>query len=137
SVAWCNQFCFSGYHNYIVYSTVSKTISFKCLASLFSMYFSQLVFICFFRYARLSYFVVGLMLALFIPTTVWLKITSGIATSSVIILNLYSAGHIPLSFLGDQFLLISVGIGTALLFNLYMPSLDKHLIAKQKQLEHN
>src|SRR5699024_11608484 len=54
-----------------------------------------------------------------------------------IILNLYSAGHIPLSFLGDQFLLISVGIGTALLFNLYMPSLDKHLIAKQKQLEHN
>lgn len=99
------------------------------LASLFSFVFFE----------TLGYhiIVVGLMLALFIPTTVWLKITPGIATSSVIILNLYSAGHIPLSFLGDQFLLISVGIGTALLFNLYMPSLDKHLIAKQKQLEHN
>src|SRR5699024_11748058 len=39
-------------------------------------------------------FVVGLMLAVFIPTTVWLKITQGITTSSVIIINLYGAQHI-------------------------------------------
>ncbi|RDW19136.1 hypothetical protein CWR48_08795 [Oceanobacillus arenosus] len=77
----------------------------------------------------------GMMLIAFIPTTVFLHITSGIATSSVIILNLYSASSNPTSFLMQQFLLIIIGIGTALLLNLYMPSLDKILEDKQKELE--
>lgn len=80
-------------------------------------------------------FVVGLMLAVFIPTTVWLKITQGITTSSVIIINLYGAQHISYAFLFDQFLLIIVGIGVGLLVNLYMPSMDKRLKEMQRQLE--
>ncbi|MEC5422314.1 aromatic acid exporter family protein [Virgibacillus sp. C22-A2] len=80
--------------------------------------------------------VIGIMLFLFIPTTVLLKITPGIATSSVIILNLYSASSISLTFFMDQFILIIVGIGTGLLLNLYMPSLDNKLKDKQKQVEH-
>jgi uncharacterized membrane protein YgaE (UPF0421/DUF939 family) len=66
-----------------------------------------------------------------------LKITQGIATSSVIILNLYSASGIDLNFLTDQFVLIIVGIGTGLLLNLYMPSLDKKLKNKQNRVESN
>ncbi len=81
--------------------------------------------------------VIGLMLAVFIPVTVFLKITPGIATSSVIILNLYSAAGISPSFIVDQFLIIIIGIGTGLLLNLYMPSLDKNLKEKQKRLEEN
>lgn len=81
--------------------------------------------------------VVGLMLAVFIPTTVYLKITPGIATSSVIIFNLYSASYLNFAFLFDQFFLIVVGVGTGLLLNIYMPSLDKQLKEKQKKLEHN
>ncbi|WP_077330194.1 aromatic acid exporter family protein [Virgibacillus siamensis] len=99
------------------------------LASLFSFVFFETI-----GYHPV---VVGLMLACFIPATVFLKITPGIATSSVIILNLYSAGDIPVPFLINQFFLIVVGVGTALLINLYMPSLDKPLREKQIELEHN
>ncbi|GGJ94572.1 hypothetical protein GCM10007063_16330 [Lentibacillus kapialis] len=81
--------------------------------------------------------VIGIMLAFFIPVTVWLKVTPGIATSSVIILNLYSAGHISFSFLTGQFFLIIIGIGTALLVNLYMPSFDTQLKQKQDELEYH
>ncbi|WP_084268781.1 aromatic acid exporter family protein [Oceanobacillus damuensis] len=81
--------------------------------------------------------VLGLMLILFIPTTVLFKITPGISTSSVVTLNLYSSSNITFATLIDQFLLIIVGIGTGLLLNLYMPSLDKNLKAKQQKLEHN
>jgi uncharacterized membrane protein YgaE (UPF0421/DUF939 family) len=81
--------------------------------------------------------VVGLMLALFIPTTVLLKVTPGIATSSVIFLNLYSAEYMSYTFLFDQFLVILVGVGVGLLLNLYMPSLDKQLKEKQEKLEQN
>ncbi|ASN05328.1 aromatic acid exporter family protein [Virgibacillus necropolis] len=81
--------------------------------------------------------VVGVVFALFIPVTVFFKISPGIATSSVIILNLYSLGQITLNFIVDEFLLIIVGVGTALLLNLYMPSLDNKLKKKQVELEHN
>lgn len=81
--------------------------------------------------------VIGLMLAVFIPVTVFLNITPGIATSSVIILNLYSAADISPRFIVDQFFIIIIGIGTGLLLNLYMPSLDKNLKEKQKKLEEN
>ncbi|GAA0602877.1 aromatic acid exporter family protein [Virgibacillus siamensis] len=99
------------------------------LASLFAF--------AFFETIGYNPLVVGLMLACFIPTTVFLKITQGIATSSVIILNLYSAGDIPIEFLINQFFLIVVGVGVALLINLYMPSLDKPLREKQVELEQN
>lgn len=81
--------------------------------------------------------VVGLMLTVFIPTTVFLNISQGITTSSVIIFNLYSASYLNFTFLFDQFFLIVVGIGTGLLLNFYMPSLDKQLKAKRKKLEEN
>lgn len=77
----------------------------------------------------------GLLFIIFIPITVMLSITPGITTSSVIIINLYSSQAINLAFLYDQFLLIIVGIGTGLLLNLYMPSLDKTMQEKQKTLE--
>ncbi|MGY0694592.1 aromatic acid exporter family protein [Virgibacillus sp. FSP13] len=80
---------------------------------------------------------VGIMLAFFIPATVFLKISPGIATSSVIILQLYGAGHISTTFIIEEFLLILVGVGTGLLLNLYMPSLDNELYKKQVKLEQN
>ncbi|MEN1970154.1 aromatic acid exporter family protein [Lentibacillus sp. N15] len=80
---------------------------------------------------------VGIMLALFIPVTVLLNISQGIATSSVIILQLYGAGHISTRFIMEEFLLILVGVGTGLLVNLYMPSLENKLHRMQQRLEEN
>ncbi|GAA0443811.1 aromatic acid exporter family protein [Lentibacillus halophilus] len=99
------------------------------VASLFAVIFFELI----------SYnpVVIGIMMLFFIPVTVWLKVTPGITTSSVIILNMYGSGGVTSSFLIDQLLLIVVGIGTGLLINLYMPSLDKPLRRKQIELENN
>ncbi|MFC3039004.1 aromatic acid exporter family protein [Virgibacillus xinjiangensis] len=105
----------------------------RLLACLLAIVFS-FVFFEIFGYNPVS---VGLMLLTFIPTTVYFKVTPGIATSSVIILNLYASGAITAAFVLDQLLLIATGIGTALLMNLYMPSLDNELNVKQKQLEKN
>src|SRR5699024_12655849 len=44
-------------------------------------------------------FVVGLMLAVFIPTTVWLKITQGNTTRYVIFIYMYGSLHISYAYL--------------------------------------
>ncbi|UOR12367.1 aromatic acid exporter family protein [Halobacillus amylolyticus] len=80
---------------------------------------------------------IGLMLFVFIPATVWLKITPGIVTSSVIILHLYGSGGISASLIWNELLLMLVGIGTALLLNVYMPSLEGKLEEYQQQTEDN
>src|SRR5699024_772600 len=79
----------------------------------------------------------SILFLLFIPTCVYFDVSPGIPTSSVIILNTYTAANINVEFLTEQFLLISIGIGVAFLLNLYMPSLDRPLQEKQKKLEHN
>lgn len=91
----------------------------------------------FFEFIGYHPVVLGLMLMVFIPITVWLKVTPGIITSSVIILNLYSTNGIPVSLLLQQFIIILVGIGTGLLINLYMPGYDQKLKQIQMKLEHN
>lgn len=105
----------------------------RFLACILAVIFS----VIFFELFSYSPIVLGILLIIFIPTTVILKIEKGIMTSTVITLNLYGFGTIQPDFIIDQILLIVIGIGTGLLVNLYMPSLDKSLKAKQKQLEDN
>lgn len=80
---------------------------------------------------------IGLLLLLFIPTTIHLNLTPGIVTSSVILLHLYSSTHITWELIWNEFLLIVIGIGSALLLNVYMPSLDTKLNTLRKKLESN
>jgi uncharacterized membrane protein YgaE (UPF0421/DUF939 family) len=81
--------------------------------------------------------VIGLILLLVIPTSVRVKASEGIITSSVIIMHLYGADRITLHLLLNEIALIVIGIGTALLMNWYMPSLDNKLIQYQKKIEEN
>ncbi|MGM8214055.1 aromatic acid exporter family protein [Bacillaceae bacterium W0354] len=77
----------------------------------------------------------GLVLIIFIPITVKLNITEGIITSSVIILHLYGAGYVSLNLFVNEIILLMVGLGVALLLNLYMPSLEYELEQIQTKLE--
>lgn len=105
----------------------------RFIACLLAIVFS----IVFFKLLGYTPFALGLLLALFIPTTIILKIEKGIITSTVITLNLYVLGSIQYAFIKEQILVILIGIGTGLLMNLYMPSLDKKMKQKQIELEHN
>ncbi|MDT2045548.1 hypothetical protein CHN50_06315 [Priestia aryabhattai] len=81
--------------------------------------------------------VIGLMLLFFIPLTVILKVNGGIVTSSVILLHIYSLENMTWQIVLNELGLIVVGIGVALLVNLYMPSLDKELRQYQQDIEEN
>ncbi|MDQ0220767.1 aromatic acid exporter family protein [Peribacillus cavernae] len=117
---------------------VTKKKSLKAARSRFfacvlSMAFSSILF------AAIAYHpvVIGLILLLFIPTTVALKVNEGIVTSCVIILHFYSAGKVTLDLWLNEVALITIGIGVALIMNLYMPSLENKLISYQEEIEKN
>ncbi|WP_186578281.1 aromatic acid exporter family protein [Aquibacillus kalidii] len=80
---------------------------------------------------------IGILLLLFIPTTIPLQLSPGIVTSSVILLHLYSSKNITLSLILNEFFIITIGIGVALVLNLYMPSLDTNLKRMQEKVEDN
>ncbi len=91
----------------------------------------------FFEFIGYHPFSIGLLLLLFIPTLVRLKATEGIASSTVIILHIFAAGDFTFSLVLNELGIIFIGIGVALLVNLYMPSVDKHLKQFQVELEEN
>lgn len=64
---------------------------------------------------------------LFIPVLVRFKLQNGIASSSVIMMHSYVSGHVALSFFANELGIIVVGLGVALLVNLYMPGLDRQI----------
>ncbi|MBT2618176.1 MULTISPECIES: aromatic acid exporter family protein [unclassified Bacillus (in: firmicutes)] len=105
----------------------------RFLACLIAMAYASLLF----QFIAFHPLIIGLILLIFIPTTVALKINEGIVTSSVIIMHLYGSGNITFSLLINETILIAVGVGVALVMNLYMPSVDDKLLAYQESIETN
>ncbi|GGJ78013.1 uncharacterized membrane protein YgaE (UPF0421/DUF939 family) [Anoxybacillus voinovskiensis] len=96
------------------------------LAMLFSFVFFQIAY---------QPWTIGLLLLTFIPVTVRLNITEGIATSSVIILHFYAAKQFTFSVVVNELMLIFIGIGVALVVNVYMPSVENKLKEYQRIVE--
>jgi uncharacterized membrane protein YgaE (UPF0421/DUF939 family) len=105
----------------------------RFLACVLAMPFSAL----FFEGITYHPLVIGLMLFFFIPTIVMLKAPDGIVTSSVIILHIYMAEKITKAIFLNELGVITIGIGVALLINLYMPSVDNKLKDYQSEIEEN
>ncbi|WP_057765722.1 aromatic acid exporter family protein [Cytobacillus praedii] len=117
---------------------VTKKKSFKTSWNRFSACLLAMLFsIVFFEGMAYHPIIIGFLLLFFIPTAVMLKISDGIVTSSVIILHIYSAGEVTFDILMNELGIITIGIGVALLANLYMPSLDQKLLEYQIQIEEN
>lgn len=105
----------------------------RFLACMIAMVFSAIIF------EVLGYHpvAIGLLLLVFIPTVVMVKAQSGIVTSSVIILHFYSEGEFSFHLLLNEIGIITIGIGVALLMNLYMPSVETKLDEYELKLENN
>ncbi|PYZ94379.1 hypothetical protein CR194_02275 [Salipaludibacillus keqinensis] len=78
---------------------------------------------------------IGILLLLFIPTTLVLKLQSGIVTSTVIIFHIYTVADLTIPLLVNELALITIGIGIALLMNIYMPSHESQLDNMQQEIE--
>lgn len=79
--------------------------------------------------------VIGLLLLFFIPTAVLFKAQDGIVSSSVILLHIFSAGNVTFSIITNELGIIMIGIGVALIMNLYMPSVKPKLDVYQELIE--
>src|SRR5690554_4007592 len=107
--------------------------AYRLFASIIAIIISAIIF----ELIGYNPFSFGLILLIFIPITVMLKLTEGIITSSVIMLHLYATGAMSIGLFANELALLIIGLGVALLLNLYMPSLDNELERIQKELEAN
>lgn len=79
--------------------------------------------------------ILGLIVMLFIPVTVMLKVQEGVVTSCVILLHVFNAKAINLHLIFNEIQLLCVGLGIAFIMNLIMPSLDKDLMRYKAKIE--
>ena len=105
----------------------------RILACLIAIVYS----ILFFEVIAYYPIVIGFIALFFIPTAVMFKASEGIVSSTVIIFHFFSAGHVTFDFVVNELAIIAIGIGIALLANLYMPSLDHEIEKYQKKVEEN
>ncbi|RXZ79673.1 aromatic acid exporter family protein [Paenibacillaceae bacterium] len=75
------------------------------------------------------------LLLLFIPLSVALRVQEGIASSSVIMMHVYMHKQVEAAFYLNELLVVVIGLGVALLINWYMPSIDKQLDALKRQTD--
>lgn len=105
----------------------------RVAAGLLSIVFAYFIF----GYIGYRPWTVGLLLLLFIPVADLLKISPGIVTSLVVIFHFYSARSVDLSMIINEIAIMVIGIGIALILNLYMPSLDGKLTELKNEIEKN
>lgn len=105
----------------------------RILSCLIAIVFS----IIFFEGIAYHPLVIGLLLLVFIPTTVMLKASEGIVSSTVIVFHFFSQGNVTLPFIWNEIAIIFIGIGMALVVNTYMPSEDYKIIDYQRKIEAN
>ncbi|SEO29790.1 Uncharacterized membrane protein YgaE, UPF0421/DUF939 family [Amphibacillus marinus] len=105
----------------------------RIAAGLLSIVFAYFIF----EYLGYSPLTIGLLLVLFIPVTNLFKIAPGIVTSLVILFHFYGDRMVTWPLVVNEVAIMLIGIGTALLLNLYMPSLDAKLMKLQREIESN
>ncbi|WP_067836733.1 aromatic acid exporter family protein [Amphibacillus sediminis] len=103
----------------------------RIAAGLLSIVFAYFIF----EFIGYSPFTIALLLILFIPITNLLKIAPGIVTSLVILFHFYGDRMVSWELIINEVAIMLIGIGSALIFNLYMPSLDAKLTKIKSEIE--
>ncbi|EOL46003.1 aromatic acid exporter family protein [Enterococcus caccae] len=80
-------------------------------------------------------FAFGVFLLLFIPGAVHFNLSDGIVVSSVLVTQYLIEQDLSWTIIGNEFLLMTIGVGFALLMNLYMPDTEQHLKEDQEVIE--
>jgi uncharacterized membrane protein YgaE (UPF0421/DUF939 family) len=79
--------------------------------------------------------VFGLFLLVFIPITIMLKIDEGMVVGAVLSTHLLTSTNIDVSWIINEAYLTVIGIGVAMLFNLYAESLEEEFEKNKKRIE--
>lgn len=79
--------------------------------------------------------VFGLYLLIYIPIAYKLNVEAGIAPCSVLVSHLLLEQSTSITWLVNELSLMVIGVGIAILFNLYMPSKENQLIQLKDEIE--
>ncbi|NEU30776.1 aromatic acid exporter family protein [bacterium LRH843] len=79
----------------------------------------------------------SIIILLFIPAAVMIKMKEGIVQSIVIITHLYTVGTVSYSLIINELLLLCIGVGVALVMNFYMPANKRELRRYHREIEHH
>ncbi|HEY8889467.1 MAG TPA: aromatic acid exporter family protein [Clostridium sp.] len=79
--------------------------------------------------------VFGLFLLIFIPVTNVMKISEGMVIGAVLSTHLLTSTNINVSWIINEFKLTIIGIGIAMIFNLYTKSLEESFANNKKKIE--
>ncbi|WP_052703030.1 aromatic acid exporter family protein [Paenibacillus beijingensis] len=101
----------------------TRAVSSRFFACLISLFLSSALF----ELIGYQFYSFLILLLMFIPLCVRIGVKEGIASSSVIVMHVYMHAKPEWSFFWNEFLVILIGLGVALLVNWYMPSSDKEL----------
>ena len=77
----------------------------------------------------------GIFLLIFIPITVNLKIDDGLVVGSVLSTHLLTSTNINIYWIMNELALTIIGIGVAMIFNLYTISLDEEFEKNKEKIE--
>lgn len=77
----------------------------------------------------------GIFLLLFISSAVYFHLSDGIVVSSVLVSQYLVEKNISWSIITNEFLLMGIGVGFALLMNLYMPDIKRNVQKNQLEID--
>lgn len=77
----------------------------------------------------------GIYLILFIPVAVYFRLSDGIVVSSVLVTHYWIERTLSWGIIRNEFFLMFIGVGFALLVNSYMPSIEQRLKKDQQLIE--
>ena len=77
----------------------------------------------------------GVFLLIFIPITMFFKIEEGLVVGSVLSTHLLTSTNINIYWIMNELALITIGIGVAMIFNLYTISLDEEFEKNKEKIE--
>ena len=80
-------------------------------------------------------YVLGIVLLLFIPTIVSLGVAEGFVSSAVIMMHVFFTANFTLDLFINELLLMAIGFGMGLIVNMYMPDIQKDILAYQRKIE--
>lgn len=103
----------------------------RMIATIIALIIATILFIIF----GFNPIVFGLFLLIFIPLADRLNVKEGIIVGSVLVTHLLSAKQIDVSLLLNEIVLMIIGVGVALAFNLYFPNLQPRLVEDQKFID--
>lgn len=77
----------------------------------------------------------GVFLLIFIPITMFFKVEEGLVVGSVLSTHLLTSTNINIYWIMNELALIAIGIGVAMMFNLYTISLDEEFEKNKEKIE--